>query len=211
MPAIASATVAYARRSSSDTYCGGASSISPAACAASASSGPNHWISSVSAPSAIAVAARDGADEEPRREPLRRDLGRRPVREVHERVGVDVDARFFLRLTGRGTARGRVEIVGVVAVVVGIDATAGEHPRAAVELQASTTASPSNTSRPSSPSRSSTTVAAGAASTPRRRCAPRTLAPFLNPAVRQRGRPSRAGRAAPSCRTCRPTSSAPRR
>ena len=43
------------RRSSSETCCGGASSISPAACAASASSGPNHWIASVSAPSAIAV------------------------------------------------------------------------------------------------------------------------------------------------------------
>ena len=43
------------RSSSSVTYCGGASSISPAARAASASSGPNHCTASVSPPSAISL------------------------------------------------------------------------------------------------------------------------------------------------------------
>ena len=67
--------------------------------------GRNHCSSSISEPSATSSPPSDRTDEEPRREPLRRALGRRPVREVDERVGVDVDAGFFLRLAHRGPAR----------------------------------------------------------------------------------------------------------
>ncbi len=117
------------------TYCGGASSISPAARAASASSGVNQCTLSISEPSATSSPPRDRAHEEPRREPLRRTLRSRPVREMDQRVGVDVDPGFFLRLAHGSSARRAREIVGRVAVVVGIDAAAGEHPRAAVERE----------------------------------------------------------------------------
>ena len=156
----------YARRSSNDTCCGGASSISPAACAASASSGPNHWISSVSAPSAIAVAAGDGADEEPRREPLRGDRrassswrsararrGRRRRRLLPSPRAPRHGARP--RRDRRGRRRSRRDRCGRRGT-----------PTRRRGTSTSTTASPSNTSRPFSPSRNSTTVAAGAASTP---------------------------------------------
>ena len=63
-------------------------------------------------------------------------------------------------------ARRAREIVGRVAVVVGIDAAAGEHPRAAVERELRRTAREQHLRGRRSPSRSNTTVAAGLAAAP---------------------------------------------
>ena len=192
------------------TYCGGASSISPAACAASASSGPNHWSSSVSAPSAIALPPATG--------PAKNHVANR----FGEISGV---VQFETCTSASGSTS---------TPASSFASRAAARRAAASRSSASSPRSPRDRcDRRGTPTRRRGTPASttGGRATPRARCRRRATArpsppvpprrplgssaaaasPFPNPAVRQRGRPSRAGRAAPSCRTCRPTSSGPRR
>ena len=100
------------------------------------------------------------------------------------------------------------EIGGIVAVVLGVDAATGEHPSATVELQL-------RRSLPEQHLEAAVTVPEQHDRRGGRRFDAGRFgaagAPLFNPAVRQRGRLSRDGRATPSCRTSRPTSSGPRR
>src|SRR6476659_8364628 len=81
------------------------------------------------------LAAGHFAHEEPGRKALRRHLRRRPVREMHQRIGIDVDSGFFLRFARGGAARGPEQVVGRTGIVVGIDPSPEEHPRATVERE----------------------------------------------------------------------------
>ena len=126
----------WSRRSSSVTYCGGASSISPEACAAKRFVGAEP----LELVGLGAVGDRVAACDRPRRRTMSRTASARsPAWSSSRRARARRDRRRgrplpSLRARPRA-APPRTRRRVVVGVVLGVDATAGEHPRAAVELQ----------------------------------------------------------------------------
>ena len=213
MPAIASATVAYVAQPSSVTYCGGASSISPAASRGERLVGPEPL-------QLVGLGAVGDRRRRPRPAPTKNHVANRFgeisgvvqfERCTSASASTSTPASSFASRTA-ARARGRGEIVGRRRRSRRDRCDRRGTPTRRRGTPASTTASRAAPRGRRSPSRSSTTVAAGAAldAASRVRDARRARR-SLNPAVRRRGHPSRGGRAAPSCRTCRRSSSAPRR
>ena len=165
------------------------------------------------------LAARDLADEEPRREPLRRDLGRGPVREVHERVGV-ARRRPASSFASRARPRAARPRTGRRARRrsrrdrCGRRGTPTRRRGTRASTSAGRAAPRARRRRRGRARRSRRARAATPDGFASRRHRPRSrslLGSDISRATRSRARPFRAGRAAPSCRTCRRSSSAPRR